>query len=213
LQDQEAIRVLAGDLPALWQAETTTAQDRQRMARLLLERVTVVVDKASDGADIKLHWKGGVETEHTIKRPVSRYDQQASYPQLVERLKELSSKGLSSAAIAEELNEAGFRPPKRTDRFTRSMVQRLLLELGLMRRKRHGNAVGLGADEYRPGGLARKLEVKRDTVVRWMRVGWVNVRRDGENHRIIWADADELKRLRELHQLPRTWRTRPGWPS
>jgi DNA invertase Pin-like site-specific DNA recombinase len=205
LQDQEAVRALAEDLPALWRAPTTTGQDRQRMARLLLERVTVVVDKESDAADVKLHWKGGVVTGHRIKRPVSRYDQQASYPQLVKRLKELSSKGLSSAAMAEQLNDDGFVPPKRTDRFSRDMVQRLLGELGLKRRKRHGSPAGLGADEYRPGGLARKLEVKRDTVVRWMRVGWVNVRRDAENHRIIWADADELERLRELHRLPRTW--------
>ena len=39
----------------------------------------------------------------------------------------------------------------------------------------------------------------------WMRVGWLNVRRDAIGHRIIWADADELRRLQELHQLPRTW--------
>jgi hypothetical protein len=38
-----------------------------------------------------------------------------------------------------------------------------------------------------------------------MRVGWVNVRKDDEGHRIICADADELQRLRQLHELPRTW--------
>jgi hypothetical protein len=47
--------------------------------------------------------------------------------------------------------------------------------------------------------------VKRDTIKRWMRVGWLNLRKDDDGHAIIWADADELKRLRELHRLPRTW--------
>ena len=63
----------------------------------------------------------------------------------------------------------------------------------------------MGRDEYRPGGLAERLGINRDTVRRWVKVGWVNVRRDENNHRVIWADADELKRLRALHQLPRTW--------
>jgi DNA invertase Pin-like site-specific DNA recombinase len=204
-QDEEAIRALAADLPGLWHAETTTAQDRQRAARLLLERVTVVVDKASDRADVQLSWLGGVVTRHVFRRPVSRYDQQADYARLVQRLKELCNKKLSSSSIAELLNEEGLRPPKRTDHFSRDMVQRLRTELGLPQRKRHGSKAGLGKDEYRPAGLAKKLRVKRDTVRRWMRAGWLNLRRDDDGHGIIWADADELRRLRELRQLPRTW--------
>ena len=82
---------------------------------------------------------------------------------------------------------------------------RLRTELGLPQRKRHGSKEGLGQDEHRPAGLAKKLRVKRDTVRRWMRAGWLNLRRDDDGHRIIWADADELRRLRALHQLPRTW--------
>jgi hypothetical protein len=99
----------------------------------------------------------------------------------------------------------GFRPPKRTDHFTRSMVQRLTLQLGLLRRRPQGGQEGLGKDEYRPAGLAKKLGVKRDTVRRWMRVGWLNLRKDDDGHASIWSDADELRRLRELRRLPRTW--------
>jgi DNA invertase Pin-like site-specific DNA recombinase len=204
-EDEEAIRALAADLPGLWRAETTTAQDRQRVVRLLLERVTLRVDKASDRADVRLHWLGGVVTEHTITRPVSRYDQQADYPRLVRRLKELCRKRLSSSEIAGRLNAEGFRPPKRTDHFNRDMVQRLRTELGLPQRQRHGSMEDLGKDEYRPAGLAKKLKMKRDTVRRWMRAGWLSLRKDAEGHHIIWADADELRRLRELRQLSRTW--------
>ena len=52
-------------------------------------------------------------------------------------------------------------------------------------------------------GLARRLGVARDTVRRWVRAGWVTTRRDAEGHHVIWADASELRRLRELHRLPR----------
>jgi hypothetical protein len=88
---------------------------------------------------------------------VSRYDQQTNYPRLVRHLKELCRKKLSSAEIAERLNAENFRPPKRTDHFTRDMVQRLRIQLGLMRRQRHGSKEGLGKEEYRPAGLAKKL--------------------------------------------------------
>ena len=200
-----SIRALAADLPAVWAAATTTPADRQRIARSLLERVVVTVDKASERLDVTLHWIGGAVQAHTITRPVARYGQQSDYPRLVARLRELCTGRDSAAAIAERLNAEGFCPPKRTKRFTGEMVRRLTAHLGLARRKRHGSTTGLGPDEYRPMGLARRLGINRDTVRRWLRAGWLNLRRDEDGHHVIWADAGELRRLRELHALPRTW--------
>ena len=36
--------------------------------------------------------------------------------------------------------------------------------------------------------------MSRDTVRRWLRAGWLTVRRDAEGHHVIWADASELRR-------------------
>ncbi len=58
---------------------------------------------------------------------------------------------------------------------------------------------------YRPMSLARHLGFSRDTIRGWLRAGWLNLRRDDDGHHVIWADAGELRRLRELHDLPRTW--------
>jgi DNA invertase Pin-like site-specific DNA recombinase len=207
--DQEVIRRLAADLPALWQADSTTPADRQRVARLLLERVEVTVDKGSERVDVRLCWAGGLVTEHTLNRPVQSYLQQADYARLVPRLRELGEERYSSSQIAERLNEEGFRPPKRARQFSGAMVARLLAELGLAGRGRPGSLAGLGPDEYGVSGLARRLGVKREVVRRWLRVGWVNARRDADGHHILWADADELQRLRELHDLPRTWENKP----
>jgi hypothetical protein len=200
-----SIRTLAADLPAVWSAATTTPADRQRIARLLLERVVVTVDKASERVDVTLHWVGGAVRSHTIARPVARYSQQSDYPRLVARLRELCTGRRNSAEIAAQLNAEGFRPPKRTKQFTGEIVRRLTVHLGLLRRQRHGSRIGLGPDEYRPMGLARRLGISRDTVRRWLRAGWLTVRRDDDGHHVIWADASELRRLRELHALPRTW--------
>jgi DNA invertase Pin-like site-specific DNA recombinase len=203
-----SIRGLAADLPAVWSAATTTPADRQRVARLLLERAVVTVDKASERVDVALHWVGGAVRSHTLTRAVRRYDQHSDYPRLTARLRVLCGEGQTAATIAQRLTAEGFHPPKRTARFTRDMVPRLIGQLGFQRREPHGSRVGLGRDEYRPGGLAVRLGINRDTVCRWVKVGWVTVRRDENNHRVIWADADELKRLRALHQLPRTWANR-----
>jgi len=200
-----SIRALAADLPAVWSAATTTPADRQRVARLLLEQVVVTVDKTSERVDVALHWTGGAVRTHTLTRAVCRYDQHSEYPRLVARLRELCAGRPHAAAVAERLNAEGFRPPKRTTRFTPDMVLRLVGQLGLGRREPHGSRVGLGRDEYRPGGLADRLGINRDTVRRWVKVKWVSVRRDENGHAVIWADADELKRLRALHRLPRTW--------
>ncbi|MBY0457826.1 MAG: recombinase zinc beta ribbon domain-containing protein [Gemmataceae bacterium] len=209
--DVSAIRALSADLPAVWAAASTTPVDRQRVARLLVERVVVAVDKASEQVAVAVHWIGGAVRSHTLTRAVRGYDQQANYPRLVERLRSLCDERLGSAEIAVRLNAEGFRPPKRTTAFTTEMVRRLAAQLDFSRRPRHGSRVGLGADEYRPMGLARELGVNRDTVRRWMRSGWVNVRRDADNHQVIWADAEELQRLRALHALARTWENRTRW--
>jgi DNA invertase Pin-like site-specific DNA recombinase len=200
-----SIRALAADLPAVWSAPTTTPADRQRIARLLLERIVVTVDKASERVDVALHWVGGAVRSHALTRAVRRYEGHSGYTRLVERLRALSAERLAATVIAERLNDEGFRPPKRTSRFTPDMVLRLVGQLGLNRREPHGSRVGLGADEYRPGSLARRLGINRDTVRRWVKVKWVNVRQDENAHHVIWADAEELERLRALHQLPRTW--------
>lgn len=204
-EDEQAIRSLACDLPAVWRAATTTQAERQRIARLLVERVSVVVDKASERVDVELHWAGGPVESHSLSRPVRRYDLRSDYPRMVERMRAWCAEGRSAAEIADRLNEEGFRPPKRADRFNRGMVQRLLCRLGLTHRRPHGSRSDQEDDEYRPGGLAQRLGIGRDTIRRWIRAGWVTSRRDTEGHHLIWADSSELARLREIHALPRTW--------
>lgn len=206
--DEQAIRSLAGDLPAVWRAATTTPAERQRIAQLLIEQVKVSVDKASERVDVELHWIGGLAESHILSRPVKRYDLQASYPQLLAKLGACCGEGLSVAEIAERLNREGFRPPKRAERFNRGMVRRLLWQLDLVRREPHGSLATLSGDEYRVGSLARRLEISRDTVRRWLKAGWLTSSRDASGHHVIWADASELERLRELHELPRTWATK-----
>jgi DNA invertase Pin-like site-specific DNA recombinase len=65
--EQQAIRHLAADLPALWDATTTTAADRKRLLRLVLQDVTVLVHPGPPRhADLTLRWSGGQTTTATV---------------------------------------------------------------------------------------------------------------------------------------------------
>jgi ribosomal protein S14 len=90
-------------------------------------------------------------------------------------------------------------------RFTGAAVPKLTARLGLARRERHGTATGLGPDEYRPLGLARRLGVSRDTVRGWIRRGRVTAQADGDGHHVIWAGADELRRRGQLPGVRPSW--------
>jgi hypothetical protein len=129
--ERAQIRALAENLPALWQAPTTTAADRQRVVRLLIEEVRVAVEGDSERVGMTIRWAGGEVTGHEVVRPVRRYEQLAGHTILMKRIDELRQEGLTLAAVAQRLNAEGFRPPKRASRLTAGMVRRRLDETGL----------------------------------------------------------------------------------
>jgi hypothetical protein len=129
--EREAIRRLAQDVPALWQAPETTAQDRQESVRLLVERVTVKVHEDREQVEVTLQWAGGVTSTHRLRRPVARYDQLSTYPDLLAHIAGLRQTGHSFAQMAAQLNRAGCAPPQRTERLTGETVARLLSRHGL----------------------------------------------------------------------------------
>lgn len=212
-QQREELLALSRDLPAVWQAPTTTPADRQRVARLLLERVVVTVVGTSEQVAVRLEWAGGHAQEHLVIRPVSRYAQRSDYPKLVARLRELHEQKLTAAAIAERLNQEGFQPPKRTDHFGPEMVRRLLVKLGLghPRVPAEQERALLGPDEWRLSDLSDHLDIPRETLHRWRRVGWLHGRKLDEprGRWVLWADAEELDRLRRLRNCPKTWDNQP----
>jgi DNA invertase Pin-like site-specific DNA recombinase len=201
-QEREAIRRLAQDIPGVWEAPETTAQERQEIVRLLLERVTIEVQGDSDQVDVTLHWAGGVTSQHRLIRPVARYEQLSTYVALMARIDTLRHGGASFAQIAEHLNRAGFSPPKRTERFNGGMVARLLSQRGLHGPRPRAMVDGsvLKRHEYWLTDLARELAMPIATLHKWQRCGWVHSRKVAvaSGRLVIWADDDELERLRQL---------------
>jgi hypothetical protein len=194
----ERIAALAADIPALWRASQTTNGDRKEIIRCLVERVVVQVRCDSEFVGVTIHWVGGYESRHEIVRPVATYAQLQNFEQLMDRVAALRAAGHVAAAIAEQLNAEGFHPPKRSGVFTTPVIHQLLKRRGLMGNERSHDEL-LGKHEWWLTDLARALQMSHLKLRDWANRGWVHSRKTPVQGRwILWADKEEVKRLRKL---------------
>jgi DNA invertase Pin-like site-specific DNA recombinase len=210
--ERDQIRALAADLPAVWDAPTTTDADRKQLIRHLVERVRVTVLGTSEKADVEVTWAGGHRTAGRVTRPVAALSQLSYFPQLRQRAAELAAAGNTAAEIAESLNTEGLRPPKRAAAFTPSSARDLLGALGLQHARTPASRPELGEHEWWLRDLAAHLGMSKVTLDAWIRRGWA----DGYLHPrarliVVHADPDEVERLRALHQVPRGQHNRRPW--
>ena len=208
--EQEQILALATDLPSLWRADSTTPEDHQAIARLLLEQIIVTVEGDTDRVEIELRWAGGFVSRHSLIRPVQTYEQLSNYDELVARIEQLRDERKTLSEIASTLNAEGFHPPKRASYFTKGMMSRFLRERGIrigplprsVTEEQH-----LSVDEWWLAELAAELGMPIATLHRWQRVGWVTSRKvtAAGGRWAIYANCNELARLRRLRDAPRGW--------
>src|SRR5947207_3029766 len=194
--ERRQIRALAADLPAVWNAPTTTDADRKQLIRHLVEQVRVTVFGASEKADVEVTWAGGHRTAGQITRPVACLTQLSYYPQLATRARELAGAGCTTVQIAERLNAEGFRPPKRIPAFTPNAVSDLLRALGIQRSRIPARRPALAQHDWWLRDLARHLDMSEVTLDSWVRRGCAT----GYLHpqarlTVIRADPAEVERL------------------
>jgi DNA invertase Pin-like site-specific DNA recombinase len=200
--ERTAIRQLATDIPALWEASTTTVAERKEIIRQVVDRVVVTVEGASERVQVRIAWAGGMETAGVVVRPVARLEQLSYYPQLCERVRCLAAEGLTARAIAERLNAEGYRPPKRREHFGEGGVQDLLHRLGVRTvQSCRIRAPDLGPNEWPVRALAQEVGMPEVTLYTWLQRGEVTARQEEERPRrwMIWADDHEVTRLRQRH--------------
>jgi hypothetical protein len=212
--EREQIRALAADLPAVWNAPTTTDADRKQLIRYLAGQVRITVLGTSEKVDVEVTWAGGHRTAGQITRPVACLTQLSYYPQLAARARELADGGCTTAQIAGRLNAEGFRPPKRIPAFTPNAVSDLLRVLGIHRSHvpARGNRPALAQHQWWLRDLAEHLGMSQVTLDSWVRRGWAT----GYLHpqarlRVVHADPAEVERLRALHHVPRGQHNRRPW--
>jgi DNA invertase Pin-like site-specific DNA recombinase len=210
-----AIRALAGDIPAIWSAATTTDLERKKLLHAVITSVTVAAEGVSENVKATIGWAGGATTTAELTRPIARVDRLSYYPRLVERITAMAGQGLTVVAIADRLAAEGLRPPHGGERFHHGEIQHLIRHLGIRpgledRRADHGD---LESDEWWLSTLAREIGMPQSTLFTWLRRGWITGRQDtkGPYRWIITADRAEVERLKTLRRLPSGHHNQRHW--
>ncbi|HJT31186.1 MAG TPA: recombinase family protein [Pirellulales bacterium] len=206
-QEAAQIRALADDIPALWRAPSTSGIERQTVLRALVEQVVVEVLGGSERVAVSIHWAGGFESRHEIRRAVGKFTQLESCDMIRDQIIALKQRGWTHAEVAAQLNADRHRSASGQP-FTEPIVSQLCRQFRAAGRLSDDATPGLNPDRCPPGhwglgNLARYLGIKQETLSTWRRRGWVHAERVGQRWR-LWADAEELVRLRQLAAHNRT---------
>lgn len=111
---RQKILALATDFPRLWRDQNTSARDRKRMARLLIEDVTLL--RGDQELDVHVRFRGGDTRSLQLPRPKTITDLRKLDPTVITEIDRLLDDHTDSE-IAAALNAAGHQPPV-GDRFT-----------------------------------------------------------------------------------------------
>ena len=212
--ERAAIQALAADLPQVWSAPSTTQADRKELLRILIQDITATVAGDSELVDVTITWAGGHQSTGQAVRPVARLDQLSYYPVLLARVTQLAAAGRNNQQIADALNAGGFRPPKRTSRFTGEQVRALITQRGIRSQAKGRPAVltSLAPGQWSVAGLAAELAMPTATIYNWIYRGWITARHaPGSKNWIITADDQQIRQLRERRARPPGFYTRARW--
>jgi hypothetical protein len=192
------IRKLATNLPALWSAPSTTAEERKSIVRIILSEVRVTIEADSEWATFQALWVGGHETTHKVKRPVAKLSQLQGYDNIMNEVKRLRADGFTARQIAEKINGAGWRTPTGRSPFNERLIHAMLARHGFVSRGPRAPLTE-DANEWKLEDLARDLEMPRPTLYGWMRRGLLKARRVSGAW-IVVADEAERERLRSMQR-------------
>lgn len=168
--DREMILRLSQDIPRIWNAPTTTMQDRKRIVRLLIEDITITSRRFDPDVYLGIRWRSlHTETIHTRKRlppSISR-----KHPINTVELIRVLSDTMTAAEIAEHFNQCGYRTPEgRT--FTPSSIAWLRYRYKIRGLTKPEN-------ELTVRDVAAKFNVSPGVVYYWLQTGKIQGSRNG----------------------------------
>jgi DNA invertase Pin-like site-specific DNA recombinase len=156
------IRALASDFPALWSDPATPQRERKRIARLLIEDVTIV---KTDRIHLHVRFRGGQTTSMAIPLPLTAWQARQTEPEVLALLDQLLDDH-TDADIAELLNAAGHRSGVGKP-FTRTIVLHLRRSQNMPSHAERLRSQGL----LTIGEIAEHLGVHTSTIKAWHRAG------------------------------------------
>jgi len=107
-QEKQAVEKLSQDLPAVWQAETTTDIERKQLLRYAIKEVQLDGVTTPGKITIRVTWHSGAVTEREIDRTKVGIWAPRTEQNVIERIRDLASTHTVDE-IVECLNQVGLR--------------------------------------------------------------------------------------------------------
>jgi DNA invertase Pin-like site-specific DNA recombinase len=170
-EERAGILALAQDLPALWQAATTTHADRKQLLGFLIK--DIFLTRADATIEVSIRWQTEACTVVSIPRPQRSCDARRTDPVALARLRALAA-DTPDRRIAEILNQEGFRSGTGRQ-FTQNIVKQLRYTYSIVRGCPEGPAAcaeGCRADgRCSSKAAAEILNVNVSTIADWCQSG------------------------------------------
>ena len=200
-QEQRArILALATDLPQLWREPRTADRERKRIARLLVDDVTLI-KRAQITAAVR--FRGGMTTNLTLPLALNAWQMRQTRPQVVAEIDKLLDDHTDSE-IAAILDGRGLRSGMGR-RFEGRMVFTLRRAYSL--KSRHDRLRAAGMLTLRE--IARRLGVTTGTVKHWRDHGLLRAHAYSDKNECLYEDPGDRpptklqgRKLQERRRFP-----------
>jgi hypothetical protein len=205
---REQARQLAQDLPAIWQASTTTCVERKQLLRWLIKDVTL--SKRGNVIDVAIRWQTEALTSLAIPRHKKSWEERQTSSQVVELVRELSPVK-TNAQIVALLNDEGKRAGMGGS-FTVSKVEWIRyayhIPAGCPERPKAAPGGPRGDGRYSARAAAELLNVHVATIAEWCQTGRLeSVRSTPLGPRWITLTPEIIAELRK--PIKRQWKQQP----
>jgi DNA invertase Pin-like site-specific DNA recombinase len=169
--ERQGILKLVHDLPAVWQAATTTHAERKQVVRLLIKDVTLT--KLETTMRIDVRWQPHACSTLEVPRPTQAYVIRRTAPEVIERVRQLA-RDHTASQIAERLHDEGYLRSQ-GGAFSASKVEWLRYAYGIKSACPLGPAAcptgQRGDGRYSTQAAAVQLNVSVSTIVDWCKAG------------------------------------------
>jgi hypothetical protein len=208
--DRARILALAHDLPAVWNAATTTYAERKNLVRMVVREVTLTpLDGPPRRTRIEVLWVTGATSDFTVPR-MDKYLSQATPPDALAVIRRLFHAKATDVAIATALNRCGLKTGRERV-WDFAAVRRVRYDPGWYRASRKARRIpNRRADGlYSVRAVATRMDVPPGVVRYWARTGVLEPVVRGSPGCPHWfrLDAATIARLKKARATCHAMRT------
>lgn len=183
-EEQKAkVLSLATNFPKLWKHPKTSDRERKRMARLVLEDVTLI--RSQTTINVQVRFKGGANKTFTVSVPPRYWELRKTKKEIIEQIDRLLDDH-TEGEIMHILNERGWRSSSNNP-FTLRIIHTLRRDYGL--RTRYDRLRSRGLMNARE--IAKMIRCDPGTVKLWRHKGVLNGFRFDEKSQCLYEIPDK----------------------